>query len=156
MLLKLKAEAPLAYNHIEGTRDKNLQTAQTVEAQDEVNRSTSPANTSQPEGISGEVRAPPESRVIESVQPATVGRVSEASAGSEPADTGMARPEQDGTRERERRDVQEREVTSEHPRRKSSIPYLIYSICVAYKKSACFVLGEDTVCGFFEKKSDPS
>ena len=28
----------------------------------------------------------------------------------------MARPEQDGARERERRDVQEREVTSEQPR----------------------------------------
>ena len=28
----------------------------------------------------------------------------------------MARPKQDGTRERERRDVQEREVTSEQPR----------------------------------------
>ena len=113
---KLKAEAPLAYNYIKGIRDKNLQTAQTVEAQDEVNPSTSPANTSQPEGISGEVRAPPESRVIESVQPATVGRDSEASAGSERADTGMARPEQDGARERQRRDVQEREVTSEQPR----------------------------------------
>ena len=118
---KLKAEAPLAYNYIKGIRDKNLQTAQTVEAQDEVNPSTSPANTSQPEGISGEVRAPPESRVIESVQPATVGRDSEASAGSERADTGMARPEQDETRERERRDVQEREVTSEQPRTEVAI-----------------------------------
>ena len=116
MLLKLKAEAPLAYNYIKGIRDKNLQTAQTVEAQNEVNPSTSPPNTSQLEGISGEVRAPTESRVIESFQPTTVGRDSEAGAGSERADTGMARPEQDGARERERRDVQEREVTSEQPR----------------------------------------
>ena len=136
MLLKLKAEAPLAYNYNKGIRDKNLQTAQTVEAQNEVNPSTSPANTSQPEGISGEVRAPPESRVIESVQPATVGRDSEASAGSERADTGMARPEQDGTRERERCDVQELEITSEQPRtevalkatNKNPTSYLLFSI----------------------------
>ena len=113
---QLKAEAPLAYNYIKGIRDKNLQTAQTVEAQDEVIQSTSPADTSQPEGISGQVRAPPESRVIESVQPATAGRDSETSTASEPADTGVARPQQDGTGQRERRDVQEREVTTEQPR----------------------------------------
>ena len=48
----------------------------------------------------------------------------------------MARPEQDGTRERERRDVQEREVTSEQPRievalkanNKSPTSYLLFSI----------------------------
>ena len=33
---KLKAEAPLAYNYIKGIRDKNLQTAQTVEAQEPI------------------------------------------------------------------------------------------------------------------------
>ena len=113
---QLKAEAPLAYNYIKGIRDKNLQTAETVEAQDEVIQSTSPADTSQPEGISGEVRAPPESGVIEGIQPDAVGRDSETSARSEPADTGVARPQQDGTGQRERRDVQEREVTTEQPR----------------------------------------
>ena len=113
---QLKAEAPLAYNYIKGIRDKNLQTAQTVEAQDEVIQSTSPADTSQPEGISGQVRAPPESGVIEGIQPDAVGRDSETSARSEPADTGVARPQQDGSGQRERRDVQEREVTAEQPR----------------------------------------
>lgn len=113
---QLKAEAPLAYNYIKGIRDKNLQTAQTVEAQDEVIQSTSPADTSQPEGISGQVRAPPESGVIEGIQPDSVGRDSETSARSEPADTGVARPQQDGSGQRERRDVQEREVTAEQPR----------------------------------------
>jgi hypothetical protein len=48
----------------------------------------------------------------------------------------MARPEQDGTRERKRRDVQEFEVTSEQPRtevalkatNKNPTSYLLFSI----------------------------
>ena len=107
---QLKSEAPLAYNYIKQIRDSNLQNAIAPEVKDEPTQSTSPADTSQPEGISGEIRAPPESGVIEGVQPATTGRDSEASPDSQPADTGMAGSQQDETGQRQRQAVQEPEV----------------------------------------------
>ena len=114
---QLQEQAPLAYDYIKNIRDSNLQTAQTAEVTNEITQSTSPADTSQPEGISGEVRAPPESGSVTSVQPDPVGRASEDGAGREPADTGVERSQQETTGERERPDVQESALESSDPDR---------------------------------------
>lgn len=114
---QLQEQAPLAYDYIKNIRDSNLQTAQTAEVTNEVTQSPSPADTSQPEGISGEVRAPPESRSVTSIQPDPVGRASEDGAGRQPADTRVEGSQQETTGERERPDVQESALESSNPDR---------------------------------------
>ena len=111
---QLQEFAPQAYNYIKDIRDKNLQTAQ-AEVQDEPSSSVSPQNTTQPSGISGQVRAPPESGSLEAVQPTPARSDSEGSASQERADTSMERSEQDEGGERERPEVQE-PVVAEEPR----------------------------------------
>jgi hypothetical protein len=107
---ELQELAPQAYNYIKEIRDNNLQTAQAVEVNDEAPTSISTPDTSQPEGISGEVRAPPESRSVEVVQPESAGRDGEASTGDGRADTPVAGQVQEETGQRERSDVQKPEV----------------------------------------------
>ena len=111
---QLQEFAPQAYNFIKGIRDNNLQTVQ-AEVQDEPSSSISPENTSQPTGISGQVRAPPEPRSVEVVQPEPVRSDGEGSATEGRADTPMEGSKQDKSGERERSEVQE-SVVSEEPR----------------------------------------
>ena len=107
---ELQELAPQAYNYIKEIRDNNLQTAQAVEVNDEAPTSISTPDTSQPEGISGEVRAPPESRSVEVVQPESAGRDGEASTGDGRADTSVAGQVQEEAGQRERSDVQKPSV----------------------------------------------
>lgn len=107
---ELQELAPQAYNYIKEIRDNNLQTAQAVEVNDEAPTSISTPDTSQPEGISGEVRAPPESRSVEVVQPESAGRDGEASTGDGRADTPVAGQVQEEAGQRERSDVQKPSV----------------------------------------------
>ena len=111
---QLQEFAPKAYNYIKGIRDNNLQTAQ-AEVQDEQSSSPVTQETSQPSGISGEVRAPPEPRSETVVQPEPVGSDGEGSVVEGRTDTPVATAEQDDGGQRERSDVQE-PVVSEEPR----------------------------------------
>ena len=111
---QLQEFAPKAYNYIKGIRDKNLQTAQ-AEVQDEQSSSPVTQETTQPSGISGEVRAPPEPRSETVVQPEPVGSDGEGSVVEGRTDTPVATAEQDDGGQRERPDVQE-PVVSEEPR----------------------------------------
>jgi hypothetical protein len=107
---ELQELAPQAYNYIKEIRDNNLQTAQAVEVNDEAPTSISTPDTSQPEGISGEVRAPPESGSVEVVQPESAGSDGEAGTGDGTADTPVAGQVQEETGQRERSDVQKPNV----------------------------------------------
>ena len=111
---QLQEFAPKAYNYIKGIRDNNLQTAQ-AEVQDEQSSSPVTQETSQPSGISGEVRAPPEPRSETVVQPEPVGSDGEGSVVEGRTDKPVATAEQDDGGQRERSDVQE-PVVSEEPR----------------------------------------
>jgi hypothetical protein len=111
---QLQEFAPKAYNYIKGIRDNNLQTAQ-AEVQDEQSSSPVTQETSQPSGISGQVRAPPEPRGEQVVQPESTGSDGEGSIVQERADTPVERAEQDESGEPERSDVQE-SVVDQEPR----------------------------------------
>ena len=103
---QLQEFAPKAYNYIKGIRDNNLQTAQT-EVQDEQSSSPITPETTQPTGISGEVRAPPESGSEQVIQPATARPDGEGSLVEGRADTAVEGSEQDTSGQLERPDVQE-------------------------------------------------
>lgn len=110
---QLQQYAPEAYNYIKDIRDNNLQAAQ-VEVQDEQSSSPVTTETTQPSGISGEVRAPPESRGEQIVQPESTGPDGEGGAGEGRADTPVAGSEQDESGQRQRPEVQE-SVVAEAP-----------------------------------------
>ena len=107
---QLQELAPQAYNYIKDIRDSNLQTAVVQETANEPSPSQENPDTTQPEGISGEVRAPPESGSIEVVQPEPTGSDGEASLGDGRADTSVEGQVQEETGQRERPEVQESEV----------------------------------------------
>ena len=113
---QLQELAPQAYTYIKDIRDSNLRTAPVQETTDEPSPSQADPDTTQPEGISGEVRAPPESGSVEVVQPEPTGPDGEASAGDGSTDTPMAGQVQEETGQRERPAVQEPEVIDEQPR----------------------------------------
>ena len=113
---QLQELAPQAYTYIKEIRDSNLQTAQVQETTDEPSPSQADPDTSQPEGISGEIRAPPESGSVEVLQPEPIGQDGEASVGDGSADTPVAGQVQEEAGQRERPAVQEPEVTAEQPR----------------------------------------
>ena len=113
---ELQQYAPEAYNYIKGIRDNNLQTAQ-VEVQDEQSSSPVAPETTQPSGISGEVRAPPEPRSEQIVQPEPTGSDGEAGTGEGRADIPVARSEQDESGQRERSEVQESALDQPAPER---------------------------------------
>ena len=106
----LQEQAPLAYNFIKNIRDSNLRQSVPQEIQNEISGSPVQADTSQPTGISGQIRAPPVTRSVESAPVDDTGSDGEGSAGAGRADPTMERSSQDETGERERSDVQEPEV----------------------------------------------
>jgi len=107
---QLQELAPQAYNYIKDIRDSNLQTAVVQETANEPSPSQENPDTTQPEGISGEVRAPPESGSIEVVQPESTGSDGEASLGDGRADTSVEGQVQEEAGQRERPAVQEPKV----------------------------------------------
>ena len=107
---QLQELAPQAYNYIKDIRDSNLQTAVVQETANEPSPSQENPDTTQPEGISGEVRAPPEPGSVEVVQPEPTGSDGEASLGDGRADTSVEGQVQEEAGQRERPEVQEPEV----------------------------------------------
>ena len=110
---QLQELAPQAYNYIKGIRDSNLKTAPVQEITDEQSPNQESPDTSQPEGISGEIRAPPQSGSSQSLQPDPVGRDGEEGTGSERADSPVEGQVQDEVGQRERPAVQESDLTPE-------------------------------------------
>ena len=106
----LQEQSPLAYNYIKGIRDSNLQQPQTQESPDEISGSPVQADTSQPEGISGQVRAPPESGSVESAPVADTGSDGEGSTGVGRTDSTVEGQAQEEAGQRQRPAVQEPDV----------------------------------------------
>lgn len=107
---QLQENAPLAYDYIKNIRDNNLKTVKPVEEANEPTVSASTPDTSQPTGISGQVRAPPESGSEQVVQPKPARPDGEGSAGEGRADTPVEGQIQQEVGERERPEIQEPEV----------------------------------------------
>ena len=107
---QLQENAPLAYDYIKNIRDNNLKTVKPVEEANEPTVSASTPDTSQPTGISGQVRAPPESGSEQVVQPKPARPDGEGSTGEGRADTPVEGQIQQEVGERERPEIQEPEV----------------------------------------------
>jgi hypothetical protein len=106
----LQEQSPLAYNYIKDIRDRNLQTANVPEVQSEGTNSPIDPNPTEPTGLRGQVRAPPESRGVESAPITDTGSDGEGSAGEGRTDPAVERSTQEEAGERERSAVQKPEV----------------------------------------------
>ena len=106
----LQEQSPLAYNYIKDIRDRNLQTANVPEVQSEGTNSPIDPNPTEPTGLRGQVRAPPESRGVESAPITDTGSDGEGSVGEGRTDPAVERSTQEEAGERERSAVQEPEV----------------------------------------------
>jgi len=113
---ELQAAAPLAYNYIKQVRDANLKTAKPPEVINETSENPRPADTSQPTGISGQVRAPPVAGSDTGVQPRSTRPDGEGSVVQGRADTPVEGSPQDTTGQRQRPDVQRSPVAAESSR----------------------------------------
>ena len=106
----LQEQSPLAYNYIKDIRDRNLQTANVPEVQSEGTNSPIDPNPAEPTGLRGQVRAPPESRGVESAPITDTGSDGEGSVGEGRTDPAVERSTQEEAGERERPAVQKPEV----------------------------------------------
>ena len=106
----LQEQSPLAYNYIKDIRDRNLQTANVPEVQSEGTNSPIDPNPTEPTGLRGQVRAPPESRGVESAPITDTGSDGEGSVGEGRTDPAVEGQAQEEVGQRERSDLQKPEV----------------------------------------------
>lgn len=107
----LQEQSPLAYNFIKGIRDSNLKTNNVPEVQSEGTSSPSDPDATEPTGLRGQVRAPPESGSIESAPVSDTGSDGEGSTGVGRTDSTVEGQAQENVGERERPEIQEPELT---------------------------------------------
>lgn len=110
---QLQEQAPLAYTFIKNIRDANLQTALAPEANNANNNSQTEANSSEPSGVSGQVRPSPVTGSVESALPDAVRPDGEEGSGSGRADTAVEGSQQDAPEQRQRSAVQKPDVAND-------------------------------------------
>ena len=106
----LQEQSPLAYNFIKEIRDSNLKTNNVPEVQSEGTSRTSDPDTTEPTGLRGQVRAPPESGSVESAPVADTGSDGEGSIGVGRTDSTVEGQVQEEAGQRERPAVQKPDV----------------------------------------------
>ena len=107
---QLQEQAPLAYTFIKNIRDANLQTALAPEANNANNNSQTEATSSEPSGVSGQVRPSPVTGSVESALTDAVRPDGEEGSGSGRADTAVEGSQQDAPEQRQRSAVQKPNV----------------------------------------------